>query len=226
MHVRCGYCSFLMALNKFRPSSFPPPETRTYSAVTWNSKNYHKVPLGERGGPKSPKVDGKSGRAYSRQYDKPHRNLPPGGAPPPTGSACCAKAGFLQLAEKGRRRHIVLGLTQEWWAQEKGIAPSVPRRASTRQKASCAQCFSFFNTVYLYSRECSSHAVPSQVRKTTLPPQRAQRRHVFLKAFSVLALFCILKTIRSLKGMLDFFEEKDITRAYSEKKKTPKIVLQ
>lgn len=72
----------------------------------------------------------------------------------------------------------------------------------TRKQAALS-AFPFFNTVYLYSGECSSHAVSTQVRETTLSPWRAQRRHVFLKAFSMLASFCTLKTIHTLKGMLD-----------------------
>lgn len=73
---------------------------------------------------------------------------------PSMGSACCAKAGFLLLAEKGGRRHTVLRFAQEQWAQEKRIAPSVPKRALTHQKTSCT--FPFL-TWCIYTQENAAH---------------------------------------------------------------------
>lgn len=165
-HIRhrhlTGFCA---ALKGVRSSCFPPLGTHIPSAVTWDcGEPTDEAPLaqGRRGS---------QGRWKQRQQQQ--------GAPRGGGGQPAARAGLCGWQREQEAAHCPHAHPGAVTSGERNC----PISSEKQQKASCTRRFSFFNRMYLYPWEHSSHAAPSRAGQPAPSPQTARRRQMFLKAF-------------------------------------------
>lgn len=191
-----------MALKKLRSSSVPPPKACTHSAVPPNCTHYHTSFSSEMvGGPNlSKEMVSQVTYAVSNMTSLTKICLLAEQIFP-RGQLVVPRPDFSKQQRKAGGGTLSLGSPRNNDLRRKELLHQFREEHQHTRKQAVLSAFPFL-TQCIYTQENAAH-MQYRPRLERLY-FHYRRRHMFLKAFSMLALFCTQRRIHNLKRMLDF----------------------